>query len=198
MNYVSFLGFFVPSWARVLAYLVIVASVVGSVYFTFHKYYVWAYDNGSTASYLQWQTRESKELATANVKILELQATAKQKESDGQVKLLTTINQYEMEKQREKEHTDSLIASINDNSLKLRDKYAATCQSASSGAISSTTTNSDSNIAEKGTQFSKETASFLLNLTAEADDIVGQLNACQELLLEDRETCGVTTEPVLF
>lgn len=187
---VNFLGFLIPPWIKIVAYLVLIVSILSSVYFALHKAYMWAYTNGVTATDLQWTTRENVQVVTANNKIVQLEQDARKKESEQGINVANIVDTYEKEKQNAKIENDATINNLNNGIIKLRDKYAASSTSTCSSSTSAIATNTPSDSQKTGTELSQTTAQFLLGLTNEADDIVLQLTACQALLISDRQTCN--------
>lgn len=192
MGKISFLGLFVPPWIKFVTYAVAFASALGAVYYALHTYYAWAYTNGVTATTAQWTARENVQLVSANIKITQLEDEARQKERDQDIKTNLIVDTYEKDKQNAKAQNDIIIANLNSGVIKLRDKYAASSQSSCPSTTGATSADTSSNSKETGTELSKESARFLLELASEADDVVNQLQACQDLLVVDRQTCNVT------
>lgn len=197
MNPATLFGFLVPSWVKIVAYLVLVVSILSSVYFALHKAYTWAYTNGVTATTAQWTARENVQLVTANNKIVQLEDTARQKERDYGINVANIVDTYETEKKNAKTETDATIGKLNNGLIKLRDKYATSSQATCASSTSATSADSASNSQEAGTELSETAAKFLLGITDEADDVVLQLQACQALLVVDRQTCNTTLQPRL-
>lgn len=181
-----------PVWVKPLAYFFLIVSILSSVYFVLHKAYTWAYTNGVTATTAQWTARENVQLVTANSKITQLEDEARQKEREQDINVANIVDTYEKEKENAKTQNDITIANLNSGVIKLRDKYAAARQTTCSSTASTTSTDTSRNSQETGTELSEKAANFLLGLVTEADEVVYQLQACQALLVVDRQTCNAT------
>lgn len=192
MTRISLLGFLVPPWVKIAAYLIFIVSILSSVYFLLHKAYTWAYTNGATATTAQWTARENVQLVTANIKITQLEDEARQKEREQDIKTNLIVDTYEKDKQNAKAQNDIIIANLNSGVIKLRDKYAASSQSSCPSTTGATSADTSSNSEKTGTELSEKAADFLLGLVTEADEVVYQLQACQALLVVDRQTCNAT------
>lgn len=182
-----------PTWVKPVAYVILALSVLGSIYYAAHKAYTWAYTNGATATNNDWLARENVQVVTANAKIVQLENEAREKERIQEINVANIVDTYETDKQNAKLKTDANISNLNNGIIKLRDKYAASRQSTCPSQNSTTSTSTSVDNAETGTDLSGTAAEFLLKLTAEANEVVLQLDACQALLVSDRQICNATS-----
>ena len=183
----------VPAPYRAASYFVGSLILVVAVAAAVNKAYNWTYNNGVNSERTTWQARESGELAAANKKILELTTDARNQEAQNAINLQTISAYYEESKRNDKVKNDKVVDDLNNGVIRLRDKYAksTTCETTGPGRTGETATGTGERPGETGTEFSTTAAKFLYELTAEADEIVEQLSACQAVVLEDRRLCGV-------
>lgn len=179
---------------RIYAYIATFIALAILILILATKYYNWAYRNGVTDERLAWQTRENDELVQAKSKISELTNKAREDENKNSENLATISTYYEEVLKNEKIKTEKVIADINNGVVRLRDKYATTSKqtTCSSGTSETSTTTSERN-GQTGGELSTTASTFLYQLTGESDQIVEQLTACQNVIIENQRACGISS-----
>lgn len=178
-------------WANFIVYGIVLSIVAGFLW----KAYDWAYDNGFNASETAWQARDNEELRTANALINRLQDEARRNEQAHSEQLVNISKEYEDEAAKIEARTERRIAELRNAGNRLRDPYAAPCESTGTSPTGPPTTGPSERDEGTAGELSREASTFLLNLTGESDEVVKQLQACQAVVVEDRRLCGVTTHP---
>jgi prophage endopeptidase len=163
-------------WALLIALAVFVSSCLGC--------YWYGNSVGKTSEKAKWQEKETKELAAANKKILDLTEEARAKESLHAVKLASISATYQEEIKNVKDKAARVISDVRSNAIKLRIPVTETaCRS----EASTTPASPERRDGETRAELSDEAAEFLIGLASEADEIVKQLQACQSVVLQDRK-----------
>lgn len=162
----------------IIAALILWAASIGGVGY-------WQNHAGHTAERVAWQQKDNEELRKANASILALEESARDSEQKHAQEMSTIGNDFEKEKQDAKRKTDATLAALHAGTIVLRDPYTSSLHPAGSKTGQAVTTASGS---DGGTtaKLSDESAGFLLNLSGEADEVVGQLTACQAVIRSDR------------
>lgn len=160
--------------AKIIAVLALLAALIGATIYAYH----WAYDKGAEAEKLTWVTAQNKALtdaqsalAATNSKLQSLQAAYNTTVTDNSAAYQKGLKDGQTKK-------TAAIASVNDGSLVLRDKYAASCPESKADPVQ-TNAAPGGRDAETRPGLSRETSEFLVGLTSEADEVVKQLSACQ-------------------
>jgi hypothetical protein len=141
---------------------------------------------GEDSANAAWAAREVVQLAAMNKKIQDLQTAARDKEQVHAMAVNLLSATYEGERNALKVETTRLRAAVRSGELRLRDRHAAREQSCGSPS-GETGTAASQRDGGAGAYLSAEASEFLLELTGEADEVVRQLTACQQVLVEDRK-----------
>lgn len=163
-------------WVWLIAAGVFVSSCLGC--------YWYGNSVGKDAERVEWQQKETKELAEANRKILDLTEEARAKESLHSVRLASISAQYQEDLQNVKVKAARVISDVRSNAVKLR---IPVTQEACRSETSPTTATPIGRDGETRAELSDEAAEFLIGLASEADEVVKQLQACQAVILQDRK-----------
>jgi len=146
----------------------------------------WQNNAGHVAERVIWQGKANKELSDANAEIQRLNDVARATEQKNAAAQAQIVASYEQEKQNDVSAKDILISQLRAGTLQLRDPGATscvqTCGSVAGQVTSSTSGNNDRAPGELSEQF----AEFLIQQDSLADEIVGQLQACQKQIVQDR------------
>lgn len=125
----------------------------------------------------KWQDSEQKAIVASRAKAAEI-------EENHRKELAAQAAKYEKERADDKAKHDKDIAAVRSGAIRLRDA-AATCASAGNDPKPSTAPSGSDG--PKGADLSGSASEFLLSLANEADDVVKQLTACQQVILSDRK-----------
>lgn len=172
-----------------LAILGIIVALVVGVKAWVEGYGQARYSAGQVAERTLWQGKETKELAAANAEILRLQAekdAIEKKHAEAQAAISAD---YQKRLADEKRARDAAVAAARAGTLVLRDPSlrlpaAGACPGGSAQAEAAPGSGGRDGAA--GANLSPEAAAFLLELTGEADQVVEQLTACQQIVRADR------------
>lgn len=140
---------------------------------------------GEDRANARWLVKENKEVAAANDKIRALLTERREKEAAHTKAMFSVDAKYQGERDVLKNETNRLRAAIRDGSLRLRNHTRG--ESPSGGAPSEALASACQRDGEAATQLSAAASEFLVELTGEADEIVKQLTACQEVIEADRK-----------
>ena len=146
----------------------------------------WQYGEGIKSEHLKWQIRENTELSDANNKIIILNEKIRKKEADHAQSISDISTNYQKELNDANKQNRSLTDAVRSGKLRLRYSYAS-CQGFNGSDTSASSTSASGYNGGTGANLSKEASEFLLELTGEADSVVRQLKACQEIVKEDRD-----------
>lgn len=164
-------------WILLGATLAFLAALTGS--------YLKGHSNGVDHERGVWVQKENKALADANKRILDLNEQARAQESLNAVKLNTISSNYQQELKTHDLEKDRIIADIKSHTLILRDPGISTQGSGSEASAASASSSGCDGGKESG--LSATTGEFLVSLASEADAVVKQLSACQQVVIEDRK-----------
>lgn len=142
------------------------------------------YKVGKDRTNVLWLAKQAAENAAAAKRISELQDAARAKESLASVKLSTIQNELS-EAQNEISSQTSELNRIYADIKRLRFQHNAL--QANGGEGGAVTANSEDCGGKTQTIFSREIFEYLYAEATRADEIVNQLNACQDILILDRE-----------
>lgn len=166
----------VNPWVLLGVVLVWIASLVGVG--------TWQNGLGKEKERLAWKDRETQELTKANADILRLTNAARVKEQEhakktGEIaaKLQGVKNELKTRKARD-------AAAVSDGSVSLR--VAAECKGSAGSAASEAGPGAAGGIATATVELPRKVAADLFDLANDADEVVGQLTACQAILVSDR------------
>lgn len=143
------------------------------------------FQRGYNQADAMWQKRESVELAALNNKIIDLTNKARENERKHAIELAAISTRYQELLNVSKRLKESDRAAIARGDLRLRDPAAAGEGSCRGGTGETATATGGRNDTARG-GFSVAASQFLLEITTEADDVVRQLSACQEIVRSDR------------
>lgn len=172
----------VPVWVKALG----IVAVAGGIVLAISTYNGWLIEVGKTTERSVWQGRESAELAAANTKIIQLTTAARQAEQAHAAALTRISATYQEQLQHEKTSRDRTVADLRSGALRLRIELARRQTAGGSATGDAGASSGGCDGAALG-ELSDAAAEFLVDLTAEADDVVHQLTACQATLVADRQ-----------
>ncbi len=167
----------IPLWVKLVILGVIVTGVVTAYNVHVNGLIDEAVTEAVTTNNGKWQESEQKAIVASR-------AQAKETEDAHRAELAAQAKRYEKEKADDKLKHANDITAVRSGAIKLRDA-AATCASAGNDAKAANATGSGDG--GKGAELSGAASEFLLSLANEADDIVKQLSACQQVILSDRK-----------
>lgn len=145
----------------------------------------WQNETGQTQVRAVWAAADNKALKAANVKITELNDEARRKERIYAQNQADITKILERERQDAKRKTAALITSYRAGAFSLRDPGTRSAHPTGSQGSATTTAPSGGDGGTPG-ELSGTAAEFLFDLTADADDVVRQLDACQAVIVSDR------------
>lgn len=175
--------------ALVIGILIALVALVGVVKSYLNGIAEESYKAGMHDERAKWLAREAKELAAANAEIQRLQAEAREEEGHHAEMLYAISKDYEKEIGNAKRARDLALDAIRSGSLRLRDPGIRTsaCPSPRLGPAGQTAAAPGERDGAAGADLSVQAGVFLLELAAEADDVVRQLTSCQTVVATDRE-----------
>lgn len=170
------------STLRIIALMLVVAAVIGSIYAYGEK----QFSRGEVAERARWQVRENTDLATANSTIIMLNRQARDRERQHAEDMALTSAQYQEDIRRVELKKDRVIADLRAGTQRLRIPIA-TSPAACSGITPEAFAAASGRDGGARAELSDEAAEFLVGLASDADEIVEQLKACQQVVRKDRE-----------
>lgn len=180
------------AFMRLLPWLILLAAIGYGLY----SAYSWAYDNGVADERLKWVSAESKALKDAVAEVDRLNRKNRQLEADYQAQDQAMSAKYQLEIQNVEKNAKRVIAELRADNIRLRDPYADSIGRAAESRASEAGSTPGGCISETGGELSKETSEFLIDLAAEADEVVEQLTYTQRLLIECRKRSGAL-DPII-
>lgn len=164
----------------VIGYLVAAVVCVGVLAGAYLK----GRSDGGAIVRSEYAQRDLKAAQDYAAKEKSLQEAYRAKEANWQERFVSASRTYQ--KGLASAHTQRLadIAAIDAGTLRLRDP--GTDSKACGSQAASTASNSSGHHGSEGAYLSSKAAGFLLGLTAEADSVVLQLSACQQILRNER------------
>lgn len=172
----------IPSWLELLFFILPLAIVCGLIY----GYGKAEFKRGEVAERARWQVRENEELAAANSTIIMLNRQARDRERQHAEDMALASAHYQEDLRRVELKKDRVIADLRAGTQRLRIPIAASpaaCGGISPEAFAAASRRDG----EARAELSGSAAEFLVGLASEADEVVHQLTACQQILLEDRK-----------
>lgn len=165
-------------WVALSLVLAWIASVVGVGY--------WQHEDGVTVTEAAYSKRDNETLRKANIKIVELEQAARDDEQRHAADVNQIAGAYEKELQNVKTTKDATIAGLRAGAVVLRDPYSSAQRSAGGETrqVASRAGRCDGG-ASGG--LSVPASEFLVGLASEADGVVEQLAACQQIVIDDRK-----------
>jgi len=145
----------------------------------------WQNKAGHTVERAAWQERENTELVTANAKILELEEAKRAEEQNLAQAIADISTKYEGEKSDAAKQKARDIAAARAGVLRLR--INATCEGAPGSDSGQAPAAPGERDAAAGTELPAEITGRLYALADDADEVVRQLTACQEVVRADRK-----------
>lgn len=152
---------------------------------------LYAYENGGdareTAIRAEVLQRDNRALSRANAEIQALQESARAQEAKKAQAIADISNQHQKEIRDAESRRRADVDAARRGSLVLRDpsaSSAAVCGPSEPAQVAASTGQRDDR--ETG-QLSGQATEFLLNLVNEADEVVRQLTAAQDIIRKDRE-----------
>lgn len=175
----------VPVWVKVLAVVVLMAAVIGTIY----AYGRQQYGLGVDAENARWQDIKNTELVQAIRTINRLNQEKKDQEAASEKRLADMSTEYLKEQQDEKEKSTAVIADLRNGNAGLfyqlsNREYSHPGGSGQAGA------GAGGGDGETEAQLPPEIAAALYAEADRADGIVLQLGLCQQVIIEDRKLCG--------
>jgi hypothetical protein len=144
---------------------------------------------GALAERAIWQkTAESNKRAADTLRI-KLITEAREKEAAHAEKVALIDKKYQQELGRAKTQHETDLDNVRNGALRLRDPNAAGCRSAGGNPSPSFGSHSSIGNDRAAGELSAETVGFLLGIAREADEIVNQLTAAQQVILDYQSVC---------
>ena len=175
-----------PAQYQILAKIIALAVLAGIIFAAAISAYNWAYKNGVQAERVTWQQSENAKLQEAITHINGLNKKIREAERAHAVELQTVSNNYQQGLKHEKQKFNDVVASYRAGTISLRDKHAAGSPAACVGFAADLSAGASGRDATEGAKLSQPLAEFLIGLASEADEVVQQLTACQEIVNADR------------
>lgn len=173
----------IPVWVRPITItLLLIAAIYGAIY----AYGEQQFSRGEVAERARWQVRENEELAAANSTIIMLNRQARDRERQHAEDMALASAHYQEDLRRVELKKDRVIADLRAGTQRLRIPIAsspAACSGITPEAFSATSGRDG----EARAELSGSAAEFLVGLAIDADKVVHQLTACQQILLDDRK-----------
>lgn len=163
-------------WVVLAAVVGFVAAVGGAYLYGDHV--------GTKTERAAWLDRDNKALAATNKRIIELNEAARATERKHAEDLAGVSAGYQKELQDEKAKADRVVSDLRAGNKRLR---IAVADSACGSETGGTASGSGGRDGGTRAELSGEAAEFLVGLASEADQVVRQLQACQEIVKRDRK-----------
>lgn len=185
----------IPPWFKWVALALAIIAIVFSVYAYGEKQHSRGLDAGKQAKTVEWQTRENKELNAANAEIVRLTSQARADEALSQQRIHKIVDYMQELRTNEKSKSDVVIRDLAAGNAKLQFalKKGATIAPASQASASGTSqagASPGSSDEETTGELPPAIAADLYAEADRADEITEQLDACQQVVIEDRRVCG--------
>jgi hypothetical protein len=172
--------------ASLVLYLGLAAAVIAALWWLWSAVDKAGYERGLAEERTKWESREAEELAAANALIEKLQREAREREQRHAAELADVSRRYQENLRNVEKARDAHIAALRAGALKLRDPEAPACEGAGGGGVPEAPAGAPGRDGPQGGELSAAASEFLLRLTAEADEVARQLQACQEIVRRDR------------
>lgn len=185
----------IPHWFKWVALAIALIAIVVAVYAYGEKQHARGLDAGTQAKTVEWQTRENKELNAANAEIVRLTTQARADEALSQQRINKIVDYMQELRTNEKAKSDVVIRDLAAGNAKLQFalKKGTTIAAASQASASGTSqagASPGSGDEETTVELPPEIAADLYAEADRADEITEQLDACQQVVIEDRRVCG--------
>lgn len=144
----------------------------------------WQRDDGETAERSKWQAKESAALKQANATIDKQNADARAKEKQNADALAKIGEKHAKDNETNAAQAKRDVAAARDGALRLR--VPGACPASRNGPAAQPVTPAGGRDDSTTGELPREVVANLLQLANDADAIVGQLTACQAVILEDR------------
>jgi prophage endopeptidase len=161
---------------RVLPYLAACALIFG-VFFL-------AYRHGVTVTTEHYQAIIAKRDTDQAKALAALKDQALVQEHLHAAAMATVDHNYQEQLKNEISSRDAVIDGLRAGTVRLRQRFI--CPAASSGSVPTATSSTSSGDTAEGSGLQSADAEFLVRLASEADTVTLQLQACQEVVRNDR------------
>jgi len=185
----------IPPWFKWVALAIALIAIVLAIYAYGEKQHARGLDAGKQAKTVEWQTRENKELNAANAEIARLTTQAREDEALSQQRINKIVDYMQELRTNEQAKSDVVIRDLAAGNAKLQFalKKRATATTASQAGTSGTSqagASPSSGDEETTGELPPAIAADLYAEADRADEIAEQLDACQQVVIEDRRVCG--------
>jgi len=150
--------------------------------------FLYGMNHGKKIERAEWQTKELKADHDVQDNLAAAQTDVETREASHQKDLANISAHYQKELQNVYDTKDRVIHDLRAGALRLRDP--GTVNPAGAGAMPSSVASSSGCDGQAGSHLSEQISEFLASEASRADGIVEQLNACQAVVVKDREICG--------
>jgi prophage endopeptidase len=145
----------------------------------------WQHHAGITETTLAYSQRDNNNLSVANSKIKSLEEAYRLAEQVHAANINLISTQYQKELDNANIKTADLVRGARAGTFRLRDPGAKDNDSCGNRAAQTTASTGERDGETRG-ELSKPFAEFLIAESGRADEIVNQLTACQQVVIEDR------------
>lgn len=183
----------IPPWFKWVALAVAIIAIVFSVYAYGEKQHARGLAAGEKATTVEWQARENKELNAANAEIVRLTTQARADEALSQQRINKIVDYMQELRTNEKAKSDVVIRDLAAGNAKLQfalKKGTAPDSQASASGTSQAGASPGSSDEETTGELPPAIGADLYAEADRADEITEQLDACQQVVIEDRRVCG--------
>lgn len=146
---------------------------------------VWQRHDGRMVAEARWQYKAVQEASNAGRQIQQAQDTARKAEQLSASRLVSVSEEFQRKLSNAKRTQDADVAAVRAGTLRLRDPGTVTLCAGADRAAEAGSGSGRCDGRAAG-EFSDATAEFLLELTANADQVAEQLAACQKIVRADR------------
>lgn len=189
----------IPPWFKWVALAIALIAIVVAVYAYGEKQHARGLDAGTNACKVECQANNNTELIAANAEIIRLQKQANDDEALHQQRIAKIVDYLQELNTNEKAKSDAVIRDLAAGNAKLqfalkKGATIATASQASAGGTSQARASTGSGDEETTGELPPEIGADLYAEADRADEITEQLNACQQVVTEDRRVCGAKPE----
>ncbi len=172
----------IPAWVKLLAVALAIVAIMWAIY----AYGEEQFSRGEVAERARWQVRENEELAAANSTIIMLNRQARDRERQHAEDMALASAYYQEDIRRVELKKDRVIADLRAGTQRLRIPIAAS-PAACSGITTEAFAAASGRDGAARAELSGSAAEFLVGLAIDADKVVHQLTACQQIIKADRD-----------
>lgn len=155
----------------------------------------WQHGAGEVAERVIWQGKQTKELVATNSEITRLQKSVTDNKKISDASAFEISKHYQVELENVSTEKAKFIAGVRNGSIVLRQPRSVP-SAPTEGAARESGTSSSGCDETSGSELQEETSEFLYTEASRADEIVEQLQACQDLLVSDRLLCKIVADVV--